>query len=651
MKVSEVNPWSSSIFAVPPSMPTAMPAPIYVSPRTDMTSSPLDFWHRRDSLGNAKNRFIPPFSLPDPPIMSGAFRPFKTPDLTNRSMSSHNIVTPLNLFSSVQNPPAMSAFNPLFGGSRIQPPLSTRANTIELCPKSSILKPSISKPIPRQKETLMDTTPTTLTNTPSQIRKPGSDKDATPQKERIIDTDDPDIQIIENCTSLTDASTGRRRKRPTPSNSADLSMQIDVEYKDHSKSIPYSISLQEHYAILKSKASDLKCDINLQQAMILRLKSIAESVIDNLNAYGWAVVDNFLGEDHCKFTSLEIESLYNGGLFSAGQVMEKKAKDQHHVMDIRSDQIYWYDGIDKRAENASTVRLLISMIDSVIQCLKSQVKPYDIAGRSKAMIAIYPGNGTRYVKHVDNPSKDGRCITTIYYCNENWDVEKDGGNLRLYPDTSKTHVDVEPRADRLIFFWSDRRNPHEVMPVYRPRFAITIWYMDREERQKAQLREQELQKRSLMKKQEMERRKQSAEDTNSNTAENDSGISGEAVILQRQSTSSDSGQQILTSVVGAKHQRRLSSDDEIDVDGPVASELATHHTSDEATTSDGGSGRGSQAGHFRMRRIASMQSVSDAFMSERSVEREKSSIGSSENDEDIDVQPATEHRDTDDFSI
>lgn len=48
-----------------------------------------------------------------------------------------SVVTPLNLFSSVQNPPAMSAFNPLFGGSKIQPPLSTRANTIELCPSTS----------------------------------------------------------------------------------------------------------------------------------------------------------------------------------------------------------------------------------------------------------------------------------------------------------------------------------------------------------------------------------------------------------------------------------------------------------------------------------------------------------------------------------
>ena len=40
------------------------------------------------------------------------------------------------------------------------------------------------------------------------------------------------------------------------------------------------------------------------------------------------------------------------------------------------------------------------------------------------MLAIYPGNGTRYVKHVDNPVKDGRCITVIYYCNEDWDVKR-----------------------------------------------------------------------------------------------------------------------------------------------------------------------------------------------------------------------------------
>lgn len=39
------------------------------------------------------------------------------------------------------------------------------------------------------------------------------------------------------------------------------------------------------------------------------------------------------------------------------------------------------------------------------------------------MIACYPGSGTKYVKHVDNPDKDGRCITSLYYLNQGWETE------------------------------------------------------------------------------------------------------------------------------------------------------------------------------------------------------------------------------------
>nr|XP_023026423.1 egl nine homolog 3-like [Leptinotarsa decemlineata] len=103
------------------------------------------------------------------------------------------------------------------------------------------------------------------------------------------------------------------------------------------------------------------------------------------------------------------------------------------------------------------------------------------------MIACYPGLGSHYVKHVDNPNKDGRCITAIYYLNLNWDVKKNGGLLRIFPEgwCEDKVADIEPIFDRLLFFWSDRRNPHEVQPSHSTRYAITLWYFDAAEREEA----------------------------------------------------------------------------------------------------------------------------------------------------------------------
>ena len=38
---------------------------------------------------------------------------------------------------------------------------------------------------------------------------------------------------------------------------------------------------------------------------------------------------------------------------------------------------------------------------------------------------------------------------------------------------------VEPIFDRMIFFWSDRRNPHEVLPANRDRCINIVLFMER----------------------------------------------------------------------------------------------------------------------------------------------------------------------------
>lgn len=119
------------------------------------------------------------------------------------------------------------------------------------------------------------------------------------------------------------------------------------------------------------------------------------------------------------------------------------------------------------------------------------------------MVACYPGNGARYVRHVDNPNGDGRFITCIYYLNKNWDVtvgwedsvgkatpqtslvcavlgtffappacaQTQGGMLQIYPEGKNVVASIEPLFDRLLIFWSDRRNPHEVKPAYATRWV------------------------------------------------------------------------------------------------------------------------------------------------------------------------------------
>lgn len=137
------------------------------------------------------------------------------------------------------------------------------------------------------------------------------------------------------------------------------------------------------------------------------------------------------------------------------------------------------------------------------------------------MLAVYPGGGAYYARHVDNdavPQQPAawaggagaaetragwpaarpaagsvstaswqgppgqrvadRAVTAILYLNSDWDAEQHGGQLRLHhADGSIT--DVEPQAGRLVLFDS-RWLEHEVRPAWRRRWALSAWIPARE---------------------------------------------------------------------------------------------------------------------------------------------------------------------------
>ncbi|XP_060650318.1 egl nine homolog 1 isoform X1 [Drosophila nasuta] len=221
-----------------------------------------------------------------------------------------------------------------------------------------------------------------------------------------------------------------------------------------------------------------------------RYEDLCRNIINDMNQYGLSVVDDFLGMEKGLKILNEVRSMYNAGAFKDGMLANMKSDVQSSTPrgdKIRGDKITWVGGNEPGCSN---VWYLTNQIDSVVYRVNTMkdngiLGNYHIRERTRAMVACYPGSGTHYVMHVDNPNKDGRVITAIYYLNIDWDAKESGGILRIRPTPGTTVADIEPKFDRLIFFWSDIRNPHEVQPAHRTRYAITVWYFDAKEREEA----------------------------------------------------------------------------------------------------------------------------------------------------------------------
>ncbi|XP_075452961.1 egl nine homolog 1 isoform X1 [Ascaphus truei] len=215
------------------------------------------------------------------------------------------------------------------------------------------------------------------------------------------------------------------------------------------------------------------------QTKPLSQKLALEYIIPCMNKHGICVLDDFLGKEVGERISSEVQALHGTGRFTDGQLVTQKSDSPR---DIRGDQITWVQG---KEPDCKAIGHLMNSMDDLIRHCNGKLGNFRINGRTKAMVACYPGNGTGYVRHVDNPNGDGRCVTCIYYLNKDWEAKVNGGVLRIFPEGKAQFADIEPKFDRLLFFWSNRRNPHEVQPAFATRYAITVWYFDGDERARA----------------------------------------------------------------------------------------------------------------------------------------------------------------------
>ena len=212
------------------------------------------------------------------------------------------------------------------------------------------------------------------------------------------------------------------------------------------------------------------------------LGRIVGDLQEQMATKGLCVFDHFLGEEKGKMVLGDVLKLYEKGNFIKGQLEPSPNSSTSSSSSsqgvVRGDVITWLGGNENGCSN---IKYLMERIDAAVMMCGKPFGGYTIKQRTRAMVACYPGHGTHYLKHIDNPCRNGRVLTCIYYLNVDWDSRRNGGLLRIYPEGSHEVANIEPIFDRLIFFWSDSRNPHEVKPAHRPRFAITLWYYDEKE--------------------------------------------------------------------------------------------------------------------------------------------------------------------------
>ena len=232
--------------------------------------------------------------------------------------------------------------------------------------------------------------------------------------------------------------------------------------------------------------------------------SVYETTLDRVELVtqlvnnGYAVIDGFLADLHHDLPALLAEARRAAGVTRGNSnddgntaslgvdrarcgVVTETDQDKS----IRRDLTHDVDPLDvtKLPLLAKAARTLQFLVGGAVDLFM----PQKLYSRERPQFACYPGGGSFYRRHFDNPRNlaDGidnlRRITILLYLNEDWPAEQEGssstqgGELRLLLRSPEYfEVNVAPIANRCVVFFSDLIE-HEVLPTSLQRIAMTVW--------------------------------------------------------------------------------------------------------------------------------------------------------------------------------
>jgi len=223
-----------------------------------------------------------------------------------------------------------------------------------------------------------------------------------------------------------------------------------------------------------------------------------DHIAGSLEKNHFVFMDNFLLEPQAMAVANEVKQCHKEGRLRPGILINGKKKSdgaEYLQQAVRGDECGWFDCTsDKDWPYGRAVDSHLTKLGTLVSELAETGRLPDlnrITGRSLIMATCYPGSGARYVAHVDNDMKHPlarqRVLTAIIYLTEDW-TPAVGGELAVFaPHSGKPGTTGDfgepiaicpPKLGRVVLFFSDWRVPHEVLPAWDSRYAVTLWLLD-----------------------------------------------------------------------------------------------------------------------------------------------------------------------------